>query len=472
MTVSTTAEKSALIEPALTEKTSFISSLRTKTKTIMAGKCEESQLQRSALFALTVRVFSAGLAYLSQVLLARMLGAYDYGIFAYVWVWVIILGHSSAMGFNQSVVRFIPGYQDREEHGLLRGILSASKWIALLGSIVIASFAAGMVYLFQDYIASYYVLPFIIAMICLPLFALQDVQEGTAISFGWVNVGLVPTYLIRPTLMIAFLGLVIYLELPVTAVTALWCMIAATFISGVGQLLFVNRRINKIIPKTVEKDYQIKYWLTASFPLVLVDIFYNLQMYIDLTVLNFYVTPDQVAIYFAAAKTVGLTSFIHFAVGAAVGKKFASYHQAGKHERMKEFVQQTTHWTFWPALGAAIFIVSIGYPLLWLFGPAFTAGYPIMFILAIGILIHALSGQAEYLLNMLGHQYWVASVYLGTLFANLIFNMALVPYWGLMGAAIATSITLALQGLILSTIVKRLTGLDVFMKFGRSTMPE
>ncbi len=467
MTSCPTNAKPNLIDTLPKGNLSRLAQAKDSFKDILAGKDEDSRLQRSALFALSVRVMSAGLAYLSQVFLARMLGTFDYGIFAYVWVWVIILGHVSSMGFNQSVVRFIPVYLDRGQHGLLRGILNSSRIISFLGSIVIASSAAFLVYYFQDYMTNYYVLPFIIAMICLPLFALQDVQEGTAISFGWVNAGLVPTYLVRPTLMISFLAVAVAMELPVTALTALWAMIAATFVSGVGQMLFLNRRINKIVPKQVKKDYNVKFWLTASFPLVLVNIFYNLQMYIDLTVLNFYVKPDQIAIYFAAAKTVGLTSFIHFAVGAAVGKNFSSYHEGGKHERMKEFVQQTTRWTFWPAVGAAIFIISIGYPLLWLFGSEFTSGYPIMFILAVGILVHALAGQAEYLLNMLGYQYYVASVYLGTLFANLLLNIALVPIWGLEGAALSTSITLALQGLILSRLVKRLTGLDVFMKFGK-----
>ncbi len=469
MTSCSAKTKTSLFHTTLSKISESSVLAKEKLQIVLSAKSENAKLQRSALFALSVRVLSAGLAYLSQVLLARMLGTFDYGIFAYVWVWVIILGHASAMGFNQSVVRFIPVYLDRGQHSLLRGILKSSRVISFIGSLVIASFSASMIYLFQDSLTehNYYVMPFMIAMICLPLFALQDVQEGTAISFGWVNAALVPTYLIRPVLMIAFLGGAIALKFPITAVTAMWCMIGATLLSGLGQMLFLNRRINKIVPKSQKKDYKIKFWLMASFPLVLVDIFYNLQMYIDLTVLNFYVKPDQIAIYFAAAKTVGLTSFIHFAVGAAVGKNFSSYYEAGKHERMKEFVQQTTRWTFWPALGAAIFIITIGYPLLWLFGDEFTAGYPIMFILAIGILVHALAGQAEYLLNMLGYQYYVASVYLGTLFANLLFNIALVPLWGLKGAAISTSITLALQGLILSGLVKKLTGLDVFMKFGK-----
>ena len=43
-------------------------------------------------------------------------------------------------------------------------------------------------------------------------------------------------------------------------------------------------------------------------------------------------------------------------------------------------------------------------PLLWLFGPQFVDGYPVMLILVVGFLFRASMGPAEFLLNMLGKQ--------------------------------------------------------------------
>ena len=59
---------------------------------IAAGKDEKALSQRTALMAFTIRIISAFIAYVSQVLIARWLGTYEYGIFVWVWVAAIICG--------------------------------------------------------------------------------------------------------------------------------------------------------------------------------------------------------------------------------------------------------------------------------------------------------------------------------------------------------------------------------------------
>ncbi len=57
--------------------------------------------QRLAGTAFLIRVVSAALAYLSQIILARWMGTSDYGIYVYVWTWVLLLG--SMMDFGTAV---------------------------------------------------------------------------------------------------------------------------------------------------------------------------------------------------------------------------------------------------------------------------------------------------------------------------------------------------------------------------------
>ena len=121
--------------------------------------------------------------------------------------------------------------------------------------------------------------------------------------------------------------------------------------------------------------------------------------------------PEEVAHYYAAAKTLALVAFIHFSVAAAVAHRFAAYHVAGDRKALAAFAASTVRWTFWPSLLAIALILALGKPMLWLFGPSFDAGYPLMFILAIGLLARAAVGPAERVLNMLGEQRLCALVY-------------------------------------------------------------
>ena len=70
-----------------------------------------------------IRVFSAALAYFSQILLARWMGGSDYGVYVYVWTWVLLLGSMMDFGISASAQKIIPEYRTRGEHALLRGFL-------------------------------------------------------------------------------------------------------------------------------------------------------------------------------------------------------------------------------------------------------------------------------------------------------------------------------------------------------------
>ena len=85
--------------------------------------------QRLAGTIFIIRVLSAALAYLSQILLARWMGGSDYGVYVYVWTWVLLLGSMMDFGISASAQKIIPEYRTRGEHALLRGFLSGSRWM-------------------------------------------------------------------------------------------------------------------------------------------------------------------------------------------------------------------------------------------------------------------------------------------------------------------------------------------------------
>jgi O-antigen/teichoic acid export membrane protein len=128
---------------------------------------------------------------------------------------------------------------------------------------------------------------------------------------------------------------------------------------------------------------------------------------------------------------------------------------------LRRFAREAVQWTFWPSLAAAIVLLALGMPLLWLFGPQFVAGYPVMMILVVGFLFRSSMGPAEFLLNMLGEQKLCAAVLVVTAVLNVALNFALVPRFGLVGAATATSVSLVVAALLNYLAVSRRLGIDV-----------
>lgn len=179
--------------------------------------------------------------------------------------------------------------------------------------------------------------------------------------------------------------------------------------------------------------------------------------------LQLYVTPDRVAVYYAAVKTMALVAFIYYAVSAACAHRFSEYHLSGDRERLAAFAGQATRWTFWPSLAITAALVALGKPILMLFGPDFPAGYPLVCVLAIGLLARASVGPAERLLIMLGEQRLCAAVYAASFLLNLTLCFVLIPQLGLMGAAVSTATALTVESVLLFWVAKARLGFHVFV---------
>jgi O-antigen/teichoic acid export membrane protein len=195
----------------------------------------------------------------------------------------------------------------------------------------------------------------------------------------------------------------------------------------------------------------------------MVEGFYLLLSNTDILVLQQFRPPEDVAHYYAAAKTLTLIAFVHFAVSAAVAHRFSQYHVTEDHGRLEQILSDSIRWTFWASLAATVVILAAGKMLLSLFGAQFVDGYYLMFILAAGLMARAAVGPVERLLNMLGEQRVCAMVYATAFGLNLALCIVLIPIFGVAGAAIATSTALIVESALLFWVTKRRLGFHVFI---------
>ncbi len=433
-----------------------------RIKALLGGKGETAKSGRNAIFIFLIRVTSAVLVYLSQVLLARWMGAFEFGIFAYVWVWVIVLGSLTPLGLNTAILRFIPDFTQRGEFGLLRGIILRSRLIVAGVGILVTIAGTGFVFLLRDYLDNYYVLPLIFGLVCVPLYALGELNEGVARNYGWSDVAFLPTYILRPLLLLAFMGVITALGNSPCGLSALLASIFSALFVLLLQTFLLIRRLKTRIPPA-KPEYRSKQWMVISLPILLVEGFYMLLAHVDTLMLQLFAPPEQVGIYFASAKTTGLIGFIYFAVTAVSAHKLAALHASGEKEKFRALVKQIIHWIFWPSLAASLGIYLLGEPILWLYGPAFTAGYPVMLILVIGMMVRAATGPVEFMLNMTEHQVATAWVLGLTLVTNLVLNSMLIPAYGMLGAASGTVISITLASLMLYALVRRKLDVNAFI---------
>jgi O-antigen/teichoic acid export membrane protein len=434
---------------------------------VLGGSGEASITRRLAGTIFIIRVVSAAVAYFAQVLLARWMGGSDYGVYVYVWTWVLLLGSMMDFGISASAQKLIPEYRARNEHALLRGFLSGSRWLTFGISCAVSLLLAGLVKLLSSWMDANAVVPLYIGCLTLPPFVVANTQDGIARSHDWMRLGLMPQFIVRQGLIIGFTAGFFMLGFDLGATMAMAASAAAVWIAMIGQMLVLNRRLADHIEPGA-KAYDISGWLAVSLPILLVESFYLLLSYTDVLVLQQFRSSEEVGIYFAVVKTLALVSFIHYAMSATTAHRFAEYNALGDKARLSAYVAHAIQWTFWPSLAATVLLLAFGKPLLWLFGPHFVVGYDMMFLAAIGLVVRSAIGPVERLLNMLGHQKICALAYALAFIMNVVLCIALVPRFGGHGAAAATSISLVFETVLLFWIVRKRLGLHV-LAFGRST---
>ena len=221
----------------------------TRVRSFVAEQSDRALASREAASAFAIRVMSAGIAFLSQVILARWMGAHEYGVFAYCWVWLTVLGILAPFGLNTSLLRFLPAYAENNNWQKYRGLVQASRAIAIGVATAIALIGGLVVHATAGMADDIYTIPLCLMLICLPMFALADINEGISRSRSWIWLALLPDYIVRPLLLLASIAVALLLGAPANAETAMTAVIFATWITAIGQQLLVERRLVRTVPK-------------------------------------------------------------------------------------------------------------------------------------------------------------------------------------------------------------------------------
>ena len=439
-----------------------------RIKAMLAERSDSRLAQLIAGKVFLVRVGSALLALASQVLLARWMGSFQFGIYIYVWTWVLMIGALSDFGLSSAARRFIPEYTELKSLERLRGFLSGSRWLAFGLASAIGAVGAVGVTLLAPWLDQFAVVPLYLAFLTIPIYGLVQVQAGIAQSYDWPNLALMPFYIWRQLTITVLMGAAYLFGAPTDAVTAMIVAVVTTWAVTIGQLVMLDRRLKGTVPAG-PKRYEVKTWFATSLPIFVAEAFYLLLTYVDILALEHLRSPDEVAVYYAGARLLAIVAFVYFAIAGATTHKFTEYHVAGDKKRLASFFAETIRWTFWPSLAACALILALGRPLLALFGAGFERGYGVMFILAVGMLARAAVGPAERLLNMLGERKQCVFIYAAAFAINLGLCVILIPRIGIEGAAVATSTALVVESIMLYFVAKRRLGFHVFIMGGAAT---
>jgi O-antigen/teichoic acid export membrane protein len=412
-------------------------------------------LVRGSAGALVLRLAGALLAFGLQLLLARVLGHSQYGNFIFAFATVTTLSLILKLGFDTATLRFLPGYRAGGQWELARGLLRESSRVVWALAVCVALGLAAVAALVRPGADPGLAWTLCIAAAALPLLTVQHLAEARLRAIDRLTLARVPPELIQPVLIGVFVlspgrgGIGAEAAMVYTLIACAVTLLAST-------LAFRRAAPAPLFSGPARRES--REWHRASLQLALYSTTMLVIGQVDVVIAGILLGPEAAAGYAIASR---ISKFIPFGL-TAVNLAFAPLAAALFHDGRTRELQRVVTWaaggillTTLP-LGAGVILYRE--PLLALFGAEFVAAQGALVILAIGRLVNAACGPTATLLSMSGHHGDAARVALGSALLDAALLLVLIPWLGVVGTALATTLTIVAWNLALLFLVRRRLG--------------
>lgn len=401
-----------------------------------------------------VSASGAAIRYAALILLARLMGAKDFGTYVFVLGWVNILGQLGRLGFDTASVRQIPQLMAKQSWGPLQGFLRRSIQISTLTSFVAGlGIVAVSSWLVDDADLR---LSFLIGGGVLVALSMLLVMCSRLRALKLVIIAVLPYETFRPLLIsVGVVGVyVMQSHEDVSSPTAM----LINFVVTLALMVMVWRvTVSKIKQhaKPAEPSFDTWNWIQIAISMVWIQAMMRLLSRVDLIMLGSIEGTDVAGIYAAASETALLVSFALSALTTIGAPMIAEQYALGQRDQMRRIGKLVALAATVCTAPAFILLWFIGDDILSWFNPEYAAGSTALLILAGGQMVNALTGVTTPMLTMTRHEK-IAGLGVGAgLVLNVILNAILIPMYGLEGAAISTAVSLSLQQIGLVVIVIR-----------------
>lgn len=407
---------------------------------LLISRADITRVLGGSAFLFLCRIGGAAATFLTQLLLARWMGASELGSYILAFSWLTLLSAIPVSGYSHAAVRFIGQGLANQKYGYIRGYIRHAVKITLLSTTGVALIAITGIVLFPGFPAELQIL-FFSAFAAIPLYSVMRVNTGIAMAASRFALGYLPGNIIRPILFLMLVWVIWLQDVSLTADLAMALQLLALILLAVLTSVLTWRSMQQLLsPEPPVKD--TKTWNRAAMPLLGVSLFTNYFPQITVIVSGFFLASADIGIYNVGYRVALLISFALVAVDAFTAPVLSRHYHRNNRSALIREIQHSTALRFGISLTAVLFLIFFGDWVLSLFGPEFIQGYKITILLALAQLAHAAVGPVTRLLAISGHQ--KQSMYASAAALILWFGLTaiLMPKYGIVGVAVAVFVAL------------------------------
>ena len=396
------------------------------------------RLGRVSTTAFLVRGAGVILLFVVEVVIARLAGPTEFGIYAEIFAILNLAVLVAKVGTDTAAIRFISTYRSRGDEERVSAFIGYAFQLVLSTAVGLAGLWAASALIVGTLDESRNVIPFVIGSLSLPCFAVMRLCEGIFRGLNRTSMALLPFAVVYPAVF-----LVLLLASDAWGVEKL----TATRISVIQVIAFSVPALaacwSVLHGRTIARATIAvrKEWLSSSVTLLAYGGFAIILGQVDTLMVGAMRGPDAAASYAVAWRVASLLGAFLIALNFGLAPIVATWYEQGRLLQLERLLRKALRGVILCSALAALVLVIFNQRILSLFGGEYVEARATLFVLVACQLVNVLGGPVGILLNMTGNtRYAVIILGVAAIF-NLAGNIVLISMFGGFGAAISTTIS-------------------------------
>lgn len=385
------------------------------------------------------RLAGAGVGFITQFLLVKLMGAKDLGLFYAASSFAAVLGVFVSQGYPQIAARFVGRYRNKKADGLLNRFSGHALREGLIAAVISAAIVTTTAMLWPGLDAGTRAAYGIAAWMVV---AIVSLNITTNIAGGMRNFVLcyMPEGFLRPILfcvVVAALGLI---GIRLDGERAMMVFALITGGLAVAVWLALSRMVPNIRWGAASQAGLRWRWRFESWQLLLMAVFTNFFADVGIVITVPFLTKPEIAVFGLCLKLALLVGyFVQIGQQMAVPDMADARHHGDTTRLRRAALRSIVGPTLICLAGLAV-VIPLGDFLLSFFGPEFATSGGVLAVVLGSQLVRAVFGPGVHLLTLRGNQGVNMALSLSAFIVFYLAAALLCPLYGAMGAALAVLI--------------------------------
>ena len=370
------------------------------------------------------------LMFATTIYLTRTYDTQIYGEFRFIFSFIALSVIILLLGRDNGIIYFSQS-EIQHKDTIIKEEVYFGFFVLLLGTFIL--------FIFSDYIISAFFNKnttleyFQLSLLMIPLWGLFNLGLAGLKSKGLINYTFILSNLTQRAIRIPFF-------IVLTLFSASYYSLALGMI--LSQIILVYLVVKKLPFLLKLKDIKIQdffkrfsYSIQLGFNAIIVVLLTK----IDVLMVGHFTDNTQVAIY----DTCVMLSFVIMMPFIALVKSSEPFMKSlVKVKEIQEKYKNNLKLSIELSLGVLLFVIIASKDILYIFGEAYMSGSDTLVVLSVSYMLLIILGSPIEILNMNGFTKNSSIVLIISILINIGLNMLLIPIYGIVGASIATGISL------------------------------